>query len=45
MEAQLEPVVVLQGGLQVEQLEDLWKEPLEETLLGLERTLQLERQK
>lgn len=44
MEGQLEPVVVLQGGLQLEWSVGLWKEPQEETLLGLERTLQLERQ-
>lgn len=44
MEGQSEPAAaVQQGGLQVEQLEGLRKEPWEETLLGLERTLQLER--
>lgn len=33
-----------QGGLQVEQLAMLWKEPLEGTLLGLGMTSLLEQQ-
>lgn len=40
----MELVVVLQVGLQVAQLEGLWKEPLEVIVIGLEMTLQLERQ-
>lgn len=40
----MELVVVLQVGLQVEPLEGLWKEPLEVIVIGLEMTLQLERQ-